>query len=474
MRDAKYRVENLALYEYRRVEEHLSAMAAKGWRLEKTGNTLWKYRRAGPARVRYAVTYSAGASQFNPGPTEGQESLQELCAAAGWEKVSDWFQMQIFSTEDPGAVPLETDEELRLENIHRSMRKNFLPANIVLLLFELFVSWSFLGTLFTKPLRIFQRGASLLSGPLFVLVALLEIYTLCHYYGWRKKSRRSIEEGGPCAPINTRAYQRLNIAALSLVGLFVAVWLLTELINGGGGYALFFTAYLALFALLVALINGTTALMRRLKAPKGANMAATLAVDFILAFAMIGGLVFCAIRFDWFAGGSGETYTYQNIQFDVHPREDLPLTLTDLTGETYRHDSREKRTEGSFLLPERSYREYAFQNTENEDETGWPGSLRLSYTIYEPRARWLYDALTEDLLAPDDDPDIPEFSKVYRQEDPKPWGAAAAYQQYYRQDGKATDNWILCWPGRVVGLSLDWPPTEAQKALIAARLGPGT
>ena len=472
MKDIKYRWNTLCIYDYRGVEDHLAAMAAQGWRLERAGNSVWKYRRAQPAQVRYAVTYSAGASQFNPGPTEGQESLEELCNAAGWEKVSDWFQMQIFSTEDPAAVPLETDEELRLENIHRSMRKNFLPANIVLLLFGLLMSWSFLGTLFTKPLRIFQRSASLLSGPLFVLVALLEICTLCHYYGWRKKSRRSIEDGGPCAPINTRAYQRLNAVSLILVGLFVSVWLLTELVNGGKGHALFFTVYMALFALLVALIHGTTALMRRLKAPKEANMAATLAVDVILAFAMIGGLVFCAIRFDWFTNGSGETYTYQNIQFDVHPREDLPLTLTDLTGEAYRHDRREKRTEGSFFLPERSYREYAFQNAEEED--GWPGSLRLSYTIYEPRARWLYEALTEDLLADDDDPDIPEFSKVYRQEDPAPWGAEAAYQQYYRQDGKATDNWILCWPGRVVGLSLDWPPTEGQKALIAARLGPET
>ena len=46
----------------------------------------------------------------------------------------------------------------------------------------------------------------------------------------------------------------------------------------------------------------------------------------------------------------------------------MPLTLTDLTGETYRHDRRERMTQGSFLLPEQSYREYAFQNTGDEDE----------------------------------------------------------------------------------------------------------
>lgn len=473
MKDTKYCRNTLCLYDYRGVEDHLSAMAARGWRLEKAGNTLWKYRRAEPAQVRYAVTYSAGASQFNPGPTEGQESLAELCAAAGWEKVCDWFQMQIFSTEDEHAVPLETDEALRLENIHRSLGKNFLLTNLILLVLGLVMSFAFLGTLFVKPLRVLESSASLCSGPLFVLVTLLELYTLCHYYGWRRRSRRSIEEGGPCAPINTRAYQRLNRAGLVLVGFLVAVWLLTELINGGRGHAVFFAVYLALFALVVALIRGTTVFLRKRRVSKRWNIAGTLAADVVLVFAMIGGLVWAGIRFDWFTGGSGETYNYQHIKFDVHPREDLPLTLTDLTGEAYRHDSREKRTEGSFFLPKRSYREYALQNAEGESEDTWPGSLRLSYTVYEPRTQWLYDALMEDLLADDDDPDIPEFSKTYRQEDPAPWGAEAAYRQYYRLDGNATDNWLLCWPGRVVGLSLDWPPTEDQKVLIAAQLGPG-
>ena len=123
MKSTKYCMENLFLYDYKHVEEHLSAMAAKGWRLESIGARLWKYRRAEPGKVRYAVTYIQDASQFNPGPTEGQESLAELCAAAGWEKVCDWFQMQIFSTEDLRAVPLETDEALRLQNIQRLMSK---------------------------------------------------------------------------------------------------------------------------------------------------------------------------------------------------------------------------------------------------------------------------------------------------------------------------------------------------------------
>ena len=86
MKNVTYRWNTFQLYDYRGVEEHLSVMAAQGWRLEKAGVTFWKYRRAEPASLRYAVTYNAGASRFEPGPTEGEQSLKELCAAAGWEK----------------------------------------------------------------------------------------------------------------------------------------------------------------------------------------------------------------------------------------------------------------------------------------------------------------------------------------------------------------------------------------------------
>ena len=51
MKDVKYRWNTPCLYDYRGVEEHLSAMAAQGWRLEKAGNSLWKYRRAEPRRT---------------------------------------------------------------------------------------------------------------------------------------------------------------------------------------------------------------------------------------------------------------------------------------------------------------------------------------------------------------------------------------------------------------------------------------
>ena len=467
MNDVNYRFNTFCLYDYQGVEEHLSAMAAKGWRLERAGNTFWKYRRAEPAKVRYAVTYSDSASQFNPGPTEGQQSLAELCAAAGWEKVSDWFQMQIFSTENENAVALETDEMLRLENIHRSMRKNFLPTNLAALLLLLFVARDFWGNLVTGDLYGMVRSNAILFAAAISLPAVcLQIYILAGYFLWRRRSRRSIEDGGACLPAG-RGYRRAGLAVWVLIAALVAAYLLTELSGGGRGAALYFVWYMVLFSLLVFLVRWTTALLRKRKVSKTANMAGTLVVDFVLAFALIGGLTYAAIHFDWFssASGSGETYEYQGREWDASPRQDFPLTLADLTGERYDHVSREVYNRGSLFVSERSYSETALLGN-------GPKVCGLSYTIYETGSPRIRESMLEDLL--EDDPlrfrGMTLTTRRYLPEDPAPWGAEAVYRRYYDED--PFNTWLLVWPNRVVGISPDEEPTEAQKALLAARLGP--
>nr|WP_325257748.1 DUF2812 domain-containing protein [uncultured Oscillibacter sp.] len=469
MKTVKYRWNTLCLYDYRGVEDHLSAMAAKGWRLEKTGNSFWKYRRAEPARVRYAVTYSDSASQFNPGPTESQQSLEELCAAAGWKKVCDWFQMQIFSTEDEDAVPLETDEALRLENIHRSMRKNFLPSSFVLLALGLLMSASLVYSLISGDIyRLFAQNSRLFTGTMFLLITALEIFTLGYYYRWRQKSRRSVEAGGDCAPVNSRVFRRLNTVGLALVGALTAVYLALEVFSGWNGMVLFFGIYTALLFLLMFLVRRTTALLRKRKASKSVNIAGTLAVDVVLAFALVGGVVYGSLHFGWFFddGGAEETYEYRGREWDVSPREDLPLTLAELTGERYDHVSRRAVDIGSFFLPERQYSEDALFHD-------GPKICHLSYSIYEPRFQWLYDATMNHFLKKNTvSGPIYGLTVRYLPEAPAPWGAEAAYRRYFTDT--PLNTWLLCYPDRIVVVSSEDIPTEDQKALFAARLGPGT
>lgn len=454
MKDVKYRLENLALYDYRRVEEHLSAMAARGWRLERIGAWLWKYRRVEPARVRYAVTYIPDASRFNPGPTEGQQTLEELCGAAGWEKVTDWFQMQIYRSEAENPVPLETEESVRLEAVHRSMKRNFLPSNIVLLLVSLVLLGLFLRTLAVDPLRILENNGSLFTGPLWLLISVTLLVSLAHYGLWYRRSRRSVARGGPCAEPGDIRW--INWAGFAFLIPWTALYLLTYLARGLSGPVLYFVLHMGAICLMILLLRKITDLLRQRRASFGLNLFLTLLADLVLAFVLMGALTFASIRGGWFSGGrgEGERYTYAREEWDVSPA-DIPLTVSDLTGESYSHIRRYQFDRGSVLISRHSFRETVLEGE---------GRLWLACEITRPRA-WLYDLVLEDALAPREDE---VFRASWEAVPAAPWGAESAYRRSL--DGDPVDDWLLVFPDRLVDVSPDWELSPEQMALAGERL----
>ena len=138
MKDKKKRLEIISFYDHTGTEKHLEEMAAKGWLLEKISNGLWCYRRIKPQSLKFAVTFFPKASDFDPKPSESQQTFVDYCAESGWKLAGLSAQMQVFYNEDPNPVPIETDPYLQVENIHKAMKRNFLPANLVLLLCGLF------------------------------------------------------------------------------------------------------------------------------------------------------------------------------------------------------------------------------------------------------------------------------------------------------------------------------------------------
>ena len=139
----KYRLETFQLYDYSGIEAHLTKMARKGWILEKVGALCWKYRRIEPQELEFSITYYPDASVYDPGPTASQERLYDMCEEMGWDFVGEWWQMQIFSRpvataaggpETASQIPLETDPEVKLANIQRTMRRSAGAGNIASLL----------------------------------------------------------------------------------------------------------------------------------------------------------------------------------------------------------------------------------------------------------------------------------------------------------------------------------------------------
>lgn len=459
MRETKYRMENLALYDYRRVEEHLSAMASRGWRLESVGPWLWKYRRAEPARVRYAVAYIQDASRFNPGPTERQQTLEELCGAVGWTKVTDWCQMQIFCSEAEDPVPLETEESLRLEAVHRSIRRYFLPAHLLLLAVFLFYSARFLRAVAKNPLRCLADNSALACLPLIVLMAAYLLWRILSYVLWYLRSRRSVAQGGPCAvPADSRAISWGFGAALVLA---LALQIPARLSNGQRGEALYLALYLPATSLLIALLHRTTTFLRQRKVSREINIVLTLAADVVLATVLIGGLYLLTHRTS--AGLlQGDQYLYKDERWDVSPIS-LPLTVSDLTGETYEHIRREEAPSGSVLLPRREYLETVLKGEEE---------LRIRYEITTPPG-WMYDTALRYAPAPREETfsyRAARFSWRYTWDEipAAPWGCERAYRE--RCNGELLNTVLLIFPDRLAEFYFSEALTEEQMALIGDRL----
>ena len=459
MRDVKYRLETFTLYDYRGVERHLEAMEAKGWRLEKTGN-LWKYRRTEPKKVHYAVTYVPEASEFNPAPTAGQENLAELCAAAGWEKAADWFQMQIFRSEQPDPMPLETEETVRLEVLQRAIRKNFLPSSLLLTVLGVVMLAQQIWSIRQDPIDTLTRTSRLFPALLWLLVMFSAGGNLLDYTLWLRRSKKSVAQGGPCAPGGGyRWLAKVSWAVLDVLLVGYAASLVGE--NNPQMLA-FAGVYLLLMLLLIALVRGTQKGLRRVGLSKHLNMGLTLAVDAVGAVVITGGLMAVVIwgifRQGWFQKPPVDTYDAGNYVFDIY-HDALPLTVEDITGESYTGYSYEREEQSSFLLGYLEGRQWHVPDGTDAPE--------LDYEILDVKARFLYDwCLAQYLEEYADDQEI--WQREYRPEDPSPWGAEAAYRLWWDEEGY--HRWILCFDGRIVKLNPDWTLTPEQMALAGERL----
>lgn len=456
MRDVKYCLETFTLYDYRGVERHLEAMEAKGWRLEKTGN-LWKYRRTEPRKVHYAVTYVPEASEFNPAPTAGQENLAELCAAAGWEKAADWFQMQIFRSEQPDPMPLETEETVRLEVLQRAIRKNFLPSSLLVTVLGVVMLAMQIRIVWRDPIDTLTRTSRLFPILLWLLVVFSAGGNLLDYALWLRRSKKSVAQGGPCAPGG--GYRWLAKVSWAVLGVLLVGYAASMLGESSPQMLAFVGVYFALTLLLIALVRGTQKGLRRVGASKHLNMGLTLAVDVVGALVLIGGLMAVVtlgiFRYHWFQRTPVDTYDTGNYVFHIY-HDKLPLTIEDLTGETYSGYSYEREERASFLLGYLEGRQWHVPDGTQ--------SLELDYEILDVKAEFLYDWCLEQYLEEYAD----DQEREYRPEDPSPWGAEAAYRLWW--DEEAYHRWILCFDGRIVKLNPDWTLTPEQMALAGERL----
>lgn len=282
--DTKYQLSLFPMFDYRDVEQSLTEMAAKGWRIQRAGGLFWKYKRAEPSNSKFCVVYSGGISDYKPAPVETQQLLEELCREGGWEKEIQWKQMQIFSADEETA-PLETDEAVRIDSVCRAINKAYLPSWIVGLA-AMLTAACFNGMRCFADSPYGDEGA-LWAFLMTLYAAFIFGFQILGYLFWVKFSKRSILEGGTC--VSASRHRRLQNGLLMGVPVLLAGYLADTRVNIGGG--LLVTIILVMMVSLagVSLLNLFSQYLKEKGCSYGVNAAlsGTAAVLLIILTAVL-------------------------------------------------------------------------------------------------------------------------------------------------------------------------------------------
>lgn len=280
----KYRYE-LNLREpcdWKGVENHLQKMAAGGWRLDRIANFVWRYRRDAPAQVRYAVAYLPALTESTPRPDPDERALTDLCEAAGWQKVDDWNGMLIYANDRPDPQPFATDEPLRLESIHATMRRRWLRGQILFLVLSALIS------LFGWP--IWAIAAHFAPVTTALLAVCLFGYPLCSiacYYLWYAAARLAVANGRLCPSNSVQQWVSASFAVVLLAT--VALYLVGSQ-TSEPGLAWYIVLHLAGILVLNVLCALLRRWMRERSVSQGVNLAVTLVFAFVTSLLLVLGL----------------------------------------------------------------------------------------------------------------------------------------------------------------------------------------
>ncbi len=449
MRTHKYMLSQFTFYDRTGIRMLLEEQAQKGWLLDKVSNFVWRFRRIEPKTIHFAVTYFPGASQFDPGPGERQQELFAFCAHSGWVLAGTTAQLQIFYNEEEHPVPIETDPMMELENIHRSVKKSFLPSFGMLLVLALVQIGLQISQFRISPLSYLSMETMVFNWFCHAVLVIITGQELLGYFLWYRKAKPAAENGEFLQTRGHRKFQMFLLWCL-LAGLAIQVVTLSPLY----GFSLLIS--LAMFALIYGVIFGVTSYMKRQGASAKTNRTVTMVLAVVLSFGVTLGVGSVLLRvrphIPWEKNRIVGTTEVHGMTFDLYGDE-IPLKIEDLMEISSPDYSYEANVQRSPLLKRGQYNQRIWGPSDLPD---------LNYIIYTTWIPAIYDLCITELTTG-------VYGDHYRAVDAAPWGAEQAFQQFY--DGEPGRHFVLCYAKKVIIFSPDWDLTQAQMAAVGSILG---
>lgn len=456
MRKHKYLMAQFTFYDRTGICRLLEAQAEKGWRLDKVTNYGWRFCRIEPQQIHYAVTYFPKASAYDPGPSEQQKELIEFCAHSGWILAGTTAQMQIFYTYREDPVPIETDPMLELENIHRSAKKNYLPAYFMLLFLAVFQFGLQISQLLSFPLTYLSQDSVIFNWLCELILFVMCAMEIGGYFSWYRKAKPAAENG---EFVETRGFRKISLFLLAVV-IAALIWLLCSMSPRMATGMVVILAMLSVVYLAVFWVQG--AMKRRgvaTKVNRTITLLMTVVITMVICFLtvpVVGKIMELPV---WEENREVRQFEWNGHYFDIY-NDEIPLRVEDLADVTCPDYSYSAHEQSSPLLKKGDYSQRVWASTEYPE---------MSYIIYTTRIPAIYDLVVREATASDDRPmgayeNGELFYDEYVPQESAPWGAEMVYRRY--AGGESYQDWVLCYKNKVVIFHPDWELTPEQMAIV--------
>ena len=457
MKDTKKILWTISIYNPNATAEKLEELAADGWMFEKTGNLFWTFKRSEPKKLRFAVTYNPGASDFDPDLTEGEKIKAEYCTKDGWTLAGRFDIVHIYYSENLDITPIDTDPVTQVNTIWKTMKKRVLLSQfmmVALIIMHLLTQFSQLKR---DPLGYLSDPFYLFSIPMWGCLLLVHVYETLSCLIWRRRASKAAENG-IFLPIRTTPLVGYILLVLSLLCMVLA-YTGVSMSSRSVGFALI---WIAVFLVILLCGNFIKARLKKLGWSRGANRFLSTAVVLLLTISLLVGLAASIISGNLSFGEKKEpvgTVDLNGWTMKIYG-DTLPLNIEDLrdTGDT--EWSKEADYQETFLL---AYSVYEQNNIPNGVYTT-PDARDLQYCITDVKIPFLFDTIKQAVLNSRQD-DVSADGEVifmdhFEPIDPSVWNADEAYQLHWSDT--VLNTYVVCWGNRIVEIKFYWEATDEE------------
>ncbi|WP_426351005.1 DUF2812 domain-containing protein [Alloiococcus sp. CFN-8] len=439
----KHRLELFQANDNDAIEKHLKNMAKKGWFLEKAGRILWSYTSGEPQDITYEVTYFSEASDFNPNPTDNQQTYYEYCEATGWTLVDQRDEMQIFRAVREDTTPIESDQALKLQSIHKFMMKKIVLPSVFTVLVIIFGIFVMLNSMKHNPILFFFGGTELYNSLYWMVIGVLMMYFIIDYGVWYYGSKEALVIGIKYEKNHYKGRRIAVIICISLISI-IAMLQITSIIGDGYWWMILMMLALTIPSILVSL-----AAKKRMK-KSGFSREENKTLTVITALTVWGIMWVVIYPFvDDRINGEVPYDSYKN-------QPSASLTIEDLSHDSLQNNSNTNEGRSHYSL----YTEDSFAAS----YTSIYQQSQLDYTVATIKIAMFYDTFKNYYL------DTYEFygGGTFILVDEPVWEALEVYR--LKTEISLRNTYVVCYEDKILYISLYFPLKADQVRLIRERL----